>query len=381
MGAIVAAAAVVVPTVPAHSDATFTALAAADGVSTTVSDPSVTPVGAELGGSGPAAQAAVDSLGNSRAFASLPYPGSLAVDAPGIARGSGATFVPDYPAYAASSSQGPTSTDVATPAGYGLHAKSDATSSEAHAAGGGSGDTAQAGLTRSDASVTATAGKLTSIAESTTEAFEVVGVLRLGRVHAKATAVGHGDGPADVTSELEVGDATVAGQTVGITDAGIIGPAAAVLHQAGITLQYLAADKRTDGVTSAGLLISVVHQDSSGTFTTTYTLGRAKAMVSGAPVADDAAVVASDGSISPIDDAAAIASPAAADVPAPTPVALAPAAPARPRASATVPANYQTVAATRYSTASLYLILVLAALACVGGIQLIRYLGVKHTWS
>ena len=40
--------------------------------------------------------------------------------------------------------------------------------------------------------VTAAAGKLTSIAESTTEAFEVVGVLRLGRVHAKATAVGHG---------------------------------------------------------------------------------------------------------------------------------------------------------------------------------------------
>src|SRR5437016_3704829 len=119
MGAVVIAASVVIPTIPAHSEATFSALAAADGVSTTVSD----------------------------------------------------------------------------------------------------------------ASVTAAAGKLTSIAESTTEAFEVVGVLRLGRVHAKATAVGHGDGPADVTSELEVGDATVAGQTVGITDAGIVGPAAAVLQQ------------------------------------------------------------------------------------------------------------------------------------------------------
>ena len=72
MGAVVIAASVVIPTIPAHSEATFSALAAADGVSTTVSDPSVIPVGAELGGSGPAAQAAVDSLGNSRTFASLP---------------------------------------------------------------------------------------------------------------------------------------------------------------------------------------------------------------------------------------------------------------------------------------------------------------------
>src|SRR5206468_750212 len=139
---------------PARSDTTFSGLAAADGVRVTISDPAVVPTGAELGLSGPSAQALVDSLGNSQAYAALPYPGDLAVAAPGLLRGQGASGVPEYPAYAASNRQGQPSADVTTPAGYALHATSDATSSKASAAGGATGDPAHAGATTTTASVT-----------------------------------------------------------------------------------------------------------------------------------------------------------------------------------------------------------------------------------
>ena len=81
---------------------TFSALAAADGVRVTLFQPGVTLTKTLVDLGGPAAQAALNSLGESRAFASFPYPGDTAVAAPGLLRGAGNIPAPAYPLYVAS---------------------------------------------------------------------------------------------------------------------------------------------------------------------------------------------------------------------------------------------------------------------------------------
>lgn len=369
----------------ARSETTFSALAAADGVRTTISDPGVVPTGATLGLSGPTAQAVIDSLGNSRAFASLPYPGDLAVSAPGLARGQGAAGVPDYPAYAASNSQGQPSSDVTTPAGYALHAKSDTSSSSATATGGGASDAANAGSSVSSATVATKGGVVTATAESTTEAFEIAGVLRIGRVHALATATGDGKR----SSELQFGDVTVAGQAVGITDQGLTtpggaaplpdsSPVRAVLAQAGISVRYLAPQTVDDGIESGGVEVHVVRGDRSGTAETIYTIGRAEAVAAGHLDADlPSSTPLPDGSSGtasapPLEPSVAVATP-----PAPAPAAALPAT----RTAAPARAAYRGAPVQSFSAAAIYLVLFLAAGTCLGGVQLIRYLGVKLAWK
>src|SRR5687768_9628114 len=61
----------------------------------------LTPTPVDAGG--PLAQASLDSLGNSQAFASFPYPGDVVVAFPGLAAGFGVPGVPPYPFSVASS--------------------------------------------------------------------------------------------------------------------------------------------------------------------------------------------------------------------------------------------------------------------------------------
>jgi hypothetical protein len=83
------------------------------------------------------AQATLDSLGTSQAFASLPYPGGTVVGLPGLIAGvtGGKVALPAYPAYAYSD-------DPTTPyarrevAGYSLRAHRDGKGSAGGAAAG-----------------------------------------------------------------------------------------------------------------------------------------------------------------------------------------------------------------------------------------------------
>jgi hypothetical protein len=82
---------------PAYADGgpSFDALANAYGVSPTVTNGSL-PLGLTVEGSGPVAQAHLNSIGNSDAFASTPYPGDTVAGLPGTA---GAIFSVPIPAY------------------------------------------------------------------------------------------------------------------------------------------------------------------------------------------------------------------------------------------------------------------------------------------
>src|SRR5258707_540085 len=86
-----------VPITAAHADdgPSFDALANAYGVAPTITNPSL-PLGLTIEGSGPVAQAHLNSIGNSDAFASTPYPGDTVAGLPGTA---GAIFSVPIPAY------------------------------------------------------------------------------------------------------------------------------------------------------------------------------------------------------------------------------------------------------------------------------------------
>src|SRR2546428_735047 len=67
----------------------YRAVANADGTRVTVSAPGYLLVNTLFDTGAPTAQAVVDGLGNSRAFASYPYPGDTVVAAPGLVKGNG----------------------------------------------------------------------------------------------------------------------------------------------------------------------------------------------------------------------------------------------------------------------------------------------------
>src|SRR4051794_14814560 len=130
----------------------FSTVAAADGLRQSVIVPGA-PLSANVVDVGaPSVQAAVDSLGNSRAFASLPYPGDTAAMGSGLVRTLSGAPVPDYPLYVHSSDPiVPKQEVVAGP--YAISAESSAAASKATATGGlAAPGPAAVGLVRSDAS-------------------------------------------------------------------------------------------------------------------------------------------------------------------------------------------------------------------------------------
>ncbi|MBA3743237.1 hypothetical protein [Sporichthya sp.] len=78
----------------------FNGLAQANAVNVQVSNPS-TPIGLAPEGGGPATSAALDSLSQSNAFASFPYPGPVAVNLPSVAGALLPLPIPAYPLYVA----------------------------------------------------------------------------------------------------------------------------------------------------------------------------------------------------------------------------------------------------------------------------------------
>jgi hypothetical protein len=244
---------------------------------------------------GPAAQATANSLNKSQAYAGAPYPGDAGTSAVALG-GQDPSVIPTYV-----SSQYPTQKSAErSQGGVVLKANSNETDSQALAtAAPGTGDgTAGAGLTTTKAVAgCSAAGRIAADATTDTEAASfAAGTLRLGRINAEAHAFVDASGKTVVKSALDVGQVTVAGQTVEFSEAGLVFPGGAqalpdnpladALAGAGLEVTYVGAvvDKDRHGVTAPGLRV-VTTQELGGAQPTrvTYTFGRGYARAAGEP--------------------------------------------------------------------------------------------------
>ncbi|MGH9283351.1 MAG: hypothetical protein ACRD0S_10505, partial [Acidimicrobiales bacterium] len=167
-------------------DASFQALAVGDGVRVTVTYPNAPltpPEGRIADFGGPVAQVLLDSIGESSAYASFPFPGAGPATSPALVRGAsgGALPVPDYPFFVYS--KAPANPEQEFGSGpYAIRAESDADSSSAGAAVGlDGGDAGALGLSKVTARSESTVDAIVAAATSDTAAVHI-GPLTIGRV-------------------------------------------------------------------------------------------------------------------------------------------------------------------------------------------------------
>lgn len=370
--------------VSASACSDFSAVAAADGAHVSYLSPGYlvvehTDVGA------PAAQASADSVGGSSAYAAYPYPGAEALSGLGLANGStsGAVGESTYPLIASSNYPTEKQRNVSGP-GVELQATSDERSSAATGqAGSSTADGSSTGLTRAAATAGCNAdGQVAATGDSDAEALAFGGgALRIGRVHTVARAVVGADGKTTLDAHLDVGQVTVAGQSVGINEKGIVvggttvplgdSPLASALKSAGIGVTYVAASTDPDGRGVVAPAVQVqVHGNVTGTGTTTvtYTFGRAVARAQAAASGQ----VADRGSADVAPDVGAT-TPNVAAAPSGTGALLA----SPPRAGAPAALRAEPVRRTAVPdvSASFYLALVAGAVVLFAGAASFRLLG------
>lgn len=407
-GASAAAVLVVLP--PSASAATdpgagCPVVGSAVGVQVTVSASDNILLSAPAGAGIPAAQACVDyAVRDSRAFASSPYPGETVLAAPGLLGQRIGQELPGYPAYASSRHPARESGEASSPA-YTLRAESTETSSTARARSGVAPDgTTDSGTTvaTAEANVDPDAGTARATSVSDTTPLTINDVLTLGQVHSTATAELGGDGTIRRDSGLRIGRTTVAGTEVAITPKGVTVADETVglpeqrptdaLAQAGIDVTYLAAEKTSTGVLSAGVQIVAERSDpnSGAVYTVTYTVGRAFAAV--APVYD---ARSGGGAVPPLppptldtpsqgtggaNAPAPVSGPSPVAAPAPQ-AASAPQQAAPPDVEPPVAQSVQRAGSpTPMGIGVLYLAIVFGALALVVSATMLRLLGVKTRW-
>ena len=281
----------------------YEAVASAEGFRFSFGAPGFVAVDTFIDGGGPVSQSVIDGLGNSRAFASLPYPGDLAITGPGLVAGlTGLPSPPPYPFYVSSSHPTVPEAKVAQP-GYELHANSsDASSKASTMTGGGQGD-GQTGssigktVTAAETSRDAASGAVTAVATGTADVVNIGGVLRIGQVDAKAKVVRSPGTDPTREASFVINGVSIAGQAVGFSEKGFTfagtnvpipagNPLTEALKQAKINVEYLAKTDNPDGVVSPGLVIRQEQATPGGpTMVFRYVLGRmaAFATVSGSP--------------------------------------------------------------------------------------------------
>lgn len=198
-----------VPLPPAAADSSltsFTGLASAYGADFTLTNASI-PLLPAVQGAGPTAQASLDSLDNSVAFASFPYPGEGAAGIGAFLSGIFGLPLPSYPLYV-STTTAPSSQDGGSP-GITLHADSQANQAQSLATvGSGSpGAVSRAQVVNSSAS----GQGLTARATATFTGLGVGGVFTLAGGLSSAKATYSGDGSIKVESDLRFADLAVPG--------------------------------------------------------------------------------------------------------------------------------------------------------------------------
>jgi hypothetical protein len=410
---------VVAQPVEAEMFGTFVAVAGADAGRITWSAPGIGAVDTILDGGAPSAQALVNSLGTSAAYAAAPYPGETAMSTPGtVATLLNLPSPPAYPLIAATSYPATTQANVEQP-GFLLASRSDPASSTATADIGRADGTTAVAHNRSMAKVTATSEALTAESESVARSLLIGGVLRIGNVRSAAQATRTAGGDLRRQSSLTMDGVAVGDTPVGLDEDGLVLlgtstplpgglPPAEVLRQAGLTIQRLSPEETPGGVIAAGLRVTQVQTLPDGhQSVVAVTLGRARAQVtaetvglpadglppavgplpagrSAAPPGEQQTSAAGSDSTA-VQDGLTQPSPAGAstsdaplaeggDQPAAA-VAGEAAAPPTGQPLALGTAKPASVPDPRLSGSGLYLVLALSAAAGAGGFQLVRLRG------
>jgi len=384
---------------PAGADGVVSATASAAAVATTTQDPTAFPLGAVVEVDAPTAQAALSTTGQSNGYASALYPGSFALALPGLLAGQGAPELPPYPLYVESDSALHRSAEVHQP-GVSLTSTSSPGASTAQAQTGGASEQASVASSTATASVAVdhAARSLTAQAGADTEAIGA-GPLHIGRVVSHAKAARSGGSGVRRSSSLDVGDVTVNGVGVALTQDGIRAgggaaplpgdPVADQLARAGISVTYLAAREVPDGVVSPAVRIDIRHRDSG--LLTSLTIGQSLAVASssagpafavppviGAVSVPPAAASTASGARMTTDTGPAGEGGVSAP---PAPAAAAPAAGSQTRPGAAPRATRPLAAAARSATLApgtgFYLLVVIAAAGALLCGQLISWVGVR----
>jgi hypothetical protein len=248
------------------------------------------------------AQAQLTSYGQSTAFASNPYPGSLVVGAPGEIDGLLGTepgvppqitqavgLIPDYP-LVASSSYPSTPSDSEGVGPVRLLASSGALQSSG---------TSSDGLDQSTATVSEdpTTGQVVASAVATIASVNLGSAVSISGIRSSATATALPDGTVTKKATFSIADLTILGQHLVWSDGSLqllgyqgpgLGQEALLVNQllqaasaTGITIHVLPASSTQDGITSAGLQVTrVIDTNVNGmTVSTTATFGQESASV------------------------------------------------------------------------------------------------------
>lgn len=380
----------------------YGAVAAADGVRTLASAPGSSPT--DVDGQGPAAQAEADSVAGSRGFAGVPFSNAAAGNA-----GAGGVDATQVPVFAISEFPSRPSASSSTPAAS-VESKSEERASNAKASAGGPGDE-QAAAGRAAATASASCaddGTIKAVAESVAQMIDVEGVLRIAFVRSTATATVTPSGERTLDGTLSVEGVTVAGQSVGVNDKGIVvgsaptalpadNPLVQALDDAGIAVRTIGVveDDKDGDVVAPSLEITVTRAISgvgTGPVTSTYTFGRAYARATGTPgdaVVSD--IVPVDAGTAPDalgpdavaapsvgDSGSAALGPSGGDLaPGASPSGGASAAPSGGAPGVLVPTQRIATA----STASVYPAMALGALVLAAAGVVFRFLGVRLRWN
>ena len=357
LGAPTAAAADDPTAVSDFGSGTYSGQASADGIRATLAVRDYLIVEDFVDGGGPTAQAALDSLGDSTAFSSLPYPGATGVALPGLVSTLSGKSVPSYPFYVTSQSPSNPVETVRQP-GYLMHAESSSERSAAQTQLGSTTNTGEEIGTFSTASVDFVGGTVTSLGEARTRL--AVGAFTLNGSFSRAVVTVAPGGKITKTSTFEASTIRLGTTTIGVTDKGLIvgdqgaplDPARQVeqaVTSAGVTVKFLPAVETADSVLSSGLEISMeraIPNVGTARGVVSYIVGRSFAQATaagftggtgtgtGTPITGGSAgtdAAAAPGAVIPTTGVDASGLPGA--LPGAVPGAIAPAAPAVPTAN------------------------------------------------
>jgi hypothetical protein len=315
---------------PAGADdgGAFSAIASASSFRVTFGSPGRFAVDNYVDAGAPVAQAVVNGLGASTAFASAPFPGETVVAGSGTF--AGVTGLPNpgnYPFYVATSY--PSKTDnSAGVVGYDLKAHSDESSSTATASQGGwSGDNAVLAGRATGTAARDDAGAVKAQSQSDTRAVAIGDVLRIANATATASVSRAPGAEATRTAGFAATGVSIAGQAVGLGEKGFTlagtdvplpdsSPLRKALSERGISVTYLHRTDTPEGVVSPGLMITQTGSPPDGGPATVFqvVLGQAVAYVTNSAVAGVPASSTASGSST---DTAPDQVPATVQAPAP----------------------------------------------------------------
>ena len=280
-------------------ESSFQATASADGFRTSFGAPGRFAVGEFADFGSPVAQAVLNSLGESKAFASAPYPGANVIAGPGTLAG----FTPlpnpgEYPFYVSSTYPAAPETALNQP-GLSLKAASEELSSAAEASHGGGSSENVVGFSAAKSSVRLDGGSVVAESMSAVKAVHL-GPLAIGAINAQAKATRGLDGAIKRDSSLDFQAVSIAGQAVGVSTAGLTlagsalplpdsSPLLQALDQAGIAVRYVGQLETSDGIVSGGLVVTQTMSPPDGgpPAIVQLSFGRAVARVTGEPAPAD----------------------------------------------------------------------------------------------